>query len=49
LFHTLFDFSDFHVELLQLRGEVWVYNVIVLAGFTYVNALFKHLFELAEF
>ncbi len=34
---------DVHVNLFQLRTELRIDDIVVLASFTYINALLKHL------
>ena len=49
LFHSLLHIVDLSIGSFELRAEFWVDDVVVLLGFTDVNALFKHRLELAEF
>ena len=48
-FHFLLHPVHLIVDILELRAEVWIDDVVVLLGFTDVYALLEHRLELSKF
>ena len=42
------DLVDFCIDLFEIRTELRINDIVVLFGFSDINALLKHLFQLGE-
>ena len=48
LLHLLLDFIGLHINLLELRREIWIDDVVILLGLADIDALLEHGLQLSE-